>query len=77
MIVCVCRRVSDRDITRAAASGCASFDELQARLGVATGCGACRDCAQGTFDRARSALDAERSLPRGGYAAPACALQQA
>ena len=50
MIVCVCLRVSDRDIAREAASGCASFEALQQELGVSTACGACLDCAQETFD---------------------------
>jgi bacterioferritin-associated ferredoxin len=51
MIVCVCNRVSDRDIARAVDGGCASFEELQAELRVGTRCGACRRCAQSTFDR--------------------------
>lgn len=46
MIVCLCHRVSDRDIAQAAAAGCASFDALQDETRVATGCGACLDCAQ-------------------------------
>jgi bacterioferritin-associated ferredoxin len=49
MIVCICHRVSDRDIAHAARHGCASFDELQDELGVATACGACGDCARETF----------------------------
>ena len=49
MIVCICHRVSDRDIAHAARHGCASFDELQDDLGVATACGACTDCARETF----------------------------
>jgi hemin uptake protein HemP len=32
MIVCICHRVSDRDIARAAREGCARFDELQFEL---------------------------------------------
>jgi bacterioferritin-associated ferredoxin len=55
MIVCLCRRVSDRDIARAAQEGCASFEELQSRLGVATGCGACGPCARELFDSRTSA----------------------
>jgi bacterioferritin-associated ferredoxin len=50
MIVCVCHRVSDRDIARAAREGCASFEELQFELGVATACGRCSDCARETLD---------------------------
>ena len=49
MIVCICHRVSDRDIARAAREGCASFEELQFELSVATACGACHDCARSTF----------------------------
>ena len=49
MIVCVCHRVSDRDIAHAVRYGCASFDDLQEELGVATACGACGDCARETF----------------------------
>lgn len=45
MIICVCHRVSDRDITRMSQGG-ASFDELQWELGVATQCGRCEDCAR-------------------------------
>lgn len=52
MIVCVCRRVSDRDIQRAARDGAASFDDLQDQLGVATACGACLDCARDTWAQA-------------------------
>lgn len=60
MIVCVCHRVSDRDIARAAREGCASFDELQFELQVATCCGRCHDCARETFEKhaARPAAEA-------------------
>ncbi len=56
MIVCVCRRVSDRDIARAAREGCATFDDLQIELGVATCCGACGECAQEVLERSRAAM---------------------
>lgn len=54
MIVCVCHRVSDRDIVREAQHGCSSFEELQDELRVATACGRCGDCARATFDAARA-----------------------
>lgn len=44
MIVCVCRRISDRDIVRAAHQGL-GFDEIQLELGVGTQCGQCAQCA--------------------------------
>ena len=53
MIVCVCHRVSDRDIAIAASSGCPNFEALQDDLRVATACGACRDCARDVFDESR------------------------
>ena len=45
MIVCVCRRISDREIARHARAGM-SFDEIQFELGVATQCGRCESCAR-------------------------------
>lgn len=50
MIVCVCHRVSDRDIEREVRRGCDRFEDLQIDLGVATACGACTDCAFETFE---------------------------
>ena len=52
MIVCVCRRVSDRDIVHAVKAGAATFDDLQFETGVATQCGRCADCARETFEGA-------------------------
>ncbi|QIL44007.1 ferredoxin [Acidovorax sp. HDW3] len=45
MIVCVCRRISDREIARHARAGM-SFDEIQFELGVATQCGCCENSAR-------------------------------
>jgi bacterioferritin-associated ferredoxin len=61
MIVCICHRVSDRDIARAARDGCASFDDLQLETGVATCCGKCHDCARQTFELHASAASAAAS----------------
>jgi bacterioferritin-associated ferredoxin len=52
MIVCVCHRISHREIERHAVA-CDSFDELQFNTGIATGCGRCGDCARAVFDDAR------------------------
>jgi bacterioferritin-associated ferredoxin len=54
VIVCVCHRVSDRDIEREVRHGCASFEELQDELRVGTACGRCTDCARDTFDVTRA-----------------------
>lgn len=45
MIVCVCKRVSDRDIARNVHAGM-GFDDIQFELGVATQCGRCEGCAR-------------------------------
>lgn len=54
MIVCVCNRISDREINRHVQQGCMSFDELQMDTGVATCCGCCETCAREVFQEARS-----------------------
>ena len=65
MIVCVCHRVSDRDIAIAASSGCPSFEALQDELRVATACGACHECACSVFEesRVKGASPRSRSIP--------------
>ena len=45
MIVCVCRRISDREIARHARAGM-GFDDIPMELGVATQCGKCEGCAR-------------------------------
>ena len=45
MIVCLCSRVSDREIARHARAGM-NFEEIQIELGVATQCGRCECCAR-------------------------------
>ncbi len=45
MIVCVCHRISDRDIARHVRAGL-GFDDIQLELGVATQCGRCEGCAR-------------------------------
>ena len=69
MIVCVCNRVSHRDIVHHVNQGCTSFDELQMATGAATCCGCCEDCARQVFESAqaqagsRSSASAHRQIP--------------
>ncbi|MDP1910879.1 MAG: (2Fe-2S)-binding protein [Hyphomicrobium sp.] len=66
MIVCICHRVSDREIAREVKAGCRDFGDLQDELRVATACGACTDCARQTFDgqlRAQCAAAPASSFP--------------
>ncbi|HWP17707.1 MAG TPA: (2Fe-2S)-binding protein [Burkholderiaceae bacterium] len=52
MIVCVCNRVSDREIERLARAGY-SFEEIQMESGAATCCGRCESCARQVHEAAR------------------------
>jgi len=45
MIVCVCHRISDREIARHVHAGM-DFSDIQLELGVATQCGQCEGCAR-------------------------------
>lgn len=55
MIVCVCHRVSDRDIRRQVESGTCCFEQLQDDTRVAASCGCCLDSAREAFDAALKA----------------------
>ena len=54
MIVCLCHRISDRDIERAVQSGTRSFDELQDDTCIARNCECCGECARDVFDAAQA-----------------------
>jgi len=41
MFVCLCKAVTDREITTAVEQGVTSFDAMQSHLGVASVCGSC------------------------------------
>lgn len=45
MILCVCRRVSDKTVAQCARAGMA-FEDIQLELGVATQCGQCECSAR-------------------------------
>jgi bacterioferritin-associated ferredoxin len=45
MYVCVCRAVTDSQIREAMGEGACSMRELRQRLGVASECGRCSQCA--------------------------------
>lgn len=52
MIVCLCHRISDRDIRREVSTGTHCFELLQDQTRVASSCGSCHDCAREVFDSA-------------------------
>ncbi len=62
MIVCLCHGISDRQLREELALGARSFDDLQARTGVASCCRACervtRDLVEDTIRPAREVVAA-------------------
>ena len=62
MIVCICRRISDKTIAQCARSGM-GFDDIQFELGVATQCGKCEDCAREVIDKCH----AQASIAQQGW----------
>jgi bacterioferritin-associated ferredoxin len=56
MIVCLCHRISDRDIQREVRAGTTCFERLQDETRVASSCGCCHDCAREVFDAALGAV---------------------
>jgi bacterioferritin-associated ferredoxin len=63
MIVCLCHRISDRDIERAVQHGVHDFETLQDETCIARNCGCCEDCAREVFDDALGAESVKRRLP--------------
>jgi bacterioferritin-associated ferredoxin len=54
VIICLCHRISDRDIERAAREGSVpDFEALQDDTAIARNCGCCLECAREIFDAAR------------------------
>jgi len=45
MYVCICNAITDKQIRAAAEDGATDLWGLQAKLGVASGCGSCKDVA--------------------------------
>jgi bacterioferritin-associated ferredoxin len=57
MYVCVCNRVTDKQITEAVRRGADTLEAISRELRVATCCGRCRDCATRVIRDAAAGLD--------------------
>lgn len=69
MIVCLCNRVSDRDIQHAVKiHGVRNFEVLKDMTQAASCCGCCHECAREVFDAACHQQGTHQNV-----AAPACA----
>jgi bacterioferritin-associated ferredoxin len=52
MYVCLCHGIRDRELQQAVDQGASSFEELQARTGVASCCRTCEPTARELLDTA-------------------------
>lgn len=71
MIVCVCHRISERDIQRAVREGVPDFETLQDDTCLARNCGCCHDCARAVFDAAREKSERTALVRQHDFAASA------
>ena len=62
MYVCICNAITDKQIRQAAESGVEDLWELQRRLGVAAGCGSCKDMASEILGESRRSRSTEPTL---------------
>ena len=76
MIVCVCHRVSDREIAIHVRAGL-DFDSIKLELGVATQCGQCEGCARELVTQCQSALAQGVAPACGGRPIHVAAIQLA
>jgi bacterioferritin-associated ferredoxin len=72
MYVCICKRVSDRELNRAIESGADTVHAVGEATGAGTDCGCCMDAIAGHLKQAR----APRSC-NGGCASGTCRLEPA
>jgi bacterioferritin-associated ferredoxin len=61
LYVCVCNAITERQVREVARAGDCSLDDLALALGVGTGCGRCRECAEELLRDARTAENAALS----------------
>ena len=69
MYVCICNAVTDKQIRKAVESGVQDLWGLQRELGVAVGCGACKEMASEILLESRQAkaqFEPVRYLPAAG-----------
>ena len=53
MYVCICNAITEKQIRKAAQSGVEDLWDLQRTLGVASGCGSCKDMASAILSENR------------------------
>ncbi len=62
MYVCICNAITDKQIRKAADAGARNLWDLQRELGVAVGCGSCKEMASDILRE--TAADAQPRIHR-------------
>jgi len=45
LYICICNAITENAVRECARKGACSLDQLASELGIGSGCGRCRDCA--------------------------------
>jgi len=51
MYICICKNVTEKQVSNAVSDGACSMKEVCSQLGIATGCGKCGSHAREVFNR--------------------------
>ena len=51
MYICICKNVTEKQVSNAVSNGACSMKEICTQLGIASGCGKCCKHAKEVFDR--------------------------
>ena len=62
MYVCICNAVTDKQIRKAAEAGATDLWSLQSELGVASGCGSCKQIASEILHEVRQRKTAPQPM---------------
>ena len=62
MLVCICNRISDRDIRSAIHEGASGFSDVKTELGIGNCCGQCVPFAKGVVEETISQLQISKGL---------------
>jgi|TARA_R110000824_G_scaffold185997_18_gene367189 bacterioferritin-associated ferredoxin len=57
MVVCICKSLTEKDLTEAIMSGCASFEDLVSDNAIATDCTICFSKAKEIFNKIKEEVN--------------------
>lgn len=61
MYVCLCNGITEDDVERTISAGASCVEDLSRDLGVATGCGCCREHAESLLQKSQTHAGGMRS----------------